>query len=220
MAVGWNYLYGFPGEQIEDYRAVLTLLPKLEHLHAPTGCSEIIIDRFSPYHTDPAQFGISAIEPFPSYRGLYPPDAPLNDIAYHFNGHYSTPLLADREFVATLRAAITRWQTLWSGSGPQPYLRAIDTGKGDVAIADTRRIAVDAMSIISRDADMALRHLERPRSRDTLPTELAAHIEELLERHFVVEHEGALLSVVTRPRTRTLERPRTAGPKTVAHAIC
>ncbi len=198
--VTWNYLYGFPGEQIEDYESVLPLLPKIEHLQPPFSCEPISIDRFSPYHQEPERFGIASLTPCRSYEGLYPPDAPLSDIAYHFTGQYSTAFLECEPLVAQLRAAVGVWKGQWTRASRRPLLQVLDTGAEEIVIADTRRIARDRMTVISRDEDRALTYLERPRARELLDGEMAAFVDELLWRDFLLEHEGCLLSVVSRPR--------------------
>ena len=201
VRVAWNYLYGLPGEAIEDYESVLRLLPKIEHLQPPSGLNRIIVDRFSPYHNTPGQFGIESIAPVGGYQGLYPADAPLSDIAYHFTGRYSTPLLEDKDMVARLQLAIGVWKHQWSRTDRLPALRVVDTGGGDLAIADTRRVAAAGLTVISRRMLEVLKHFERPRPLEDLDGAMAAEARFLLERHFVVAHDGLLLAVVTRPYT-------------------
>ncbi|MCM2257847.1 MAG: hypothetical protein NDJ94_19615 [Vicinamibacteria bacterium] len=88
IGVVWNYLHGLPGERAEDYAAVAALIPALEHLQPPHEFSRLLVDRFSPYFDSRTSFGIEAVAPLRSYRGLYPRDARLADIAYHFRGRY------------------------------------------------------------------------------------------------------------------------------------
>jgi ribosomal peptide maturation radical SAM protein 1 len=196
IRVGWNYLYGFPGEELEDYENVLPLVPKIEHLDPPTGCNKLLIDRFSPYFNTPDEFGIKDVAPRRNYYGLYPRTAPVADIAYHFSGQYSTPLLASEESLSKLRTAVALWIEQWR---PQrrPVLVAVDE-RGGVAITDTRRIARSRHTVLSPAMDAALRHFERPKAADRLDGVTAEQVEYLLDRHFIVKHEGQLLSVVTR----------------------
>ncbi|MEI9989189.1 MAG: RiPP maturation radical SAM C-methyltransferase [Rhizomicrobium sp.] len=196
--VAWNYLYGLPGESLEDYESVLRLMPKIEHLQPPSGLNRIIVDRFSPYHNTPEQFGIESIAPVRGYEGLYPADAPLADIAYHFTGSYSTPLLEDKDTLARLQLAIGVWKHQWSRMDRLPALRVVDNGGGDLAIADTRRVAVAGLTVLPRRMFEVLKYFERPRPSEGLDGAMANDVRFLLERHFVVEHEGLLLAVVTR----------------------
>lgn len=215
ISVNWNYLFGFPGETAEDYERVLALLPCIEHLPAPSGLGRIIIDRFSPYHNDPARFGIAKLSPFKAYYGLYPQEAPVSDIAYHFRGRYTTALIENRELLAAFRGAIDRWVRLGSGrvqigaAQTRPVLRIIDAGGSQVAIADTRSVSVEKLTAVSRAADEALRYFEKPRPRDGLPDPIACHVEALMARHFVIAHEGMLVSVVARMRSVVLRSSAT-----------
>lgn len=86
VAVDWNILYGVPGEIADDYAAQRALLPAIGFLQPPGAYGPIRLDRFSPYHGDPAAFGIGAVRPVPSYRALYPfPAEALDRIAYYFD---------------------------------------------------------------------------------------------------------------------------------------
>jgi ribosomal peptide maturation radical SAM protein 1 len=44
----WNFLYGFPGENEEEYQKVTDTIQALSHLEPPISCSPIRLDRFSP----------------------------------------------------------------------------------------------------------------------------------------------------------------------------
>lgn len=85
----WNILYGFPGETREDYAEMLALLRQLTFLHPPSACGPIRLDRFSPFHNEPARFGMRNVRPMKTFRHLYPfPDESLSRIAYYFEFDY------------------------------------------------------------------------------------------------------------------------------------
>jgi ribosomal peptide maturation radical SAM protein 1 len=206
ITVAWNYLYGFPGESLEDYRDVISLVPAIEHFDPPSGCVAVIIDRFSPYFDTPEQFGIGEISPRECYLGLYPQTAPLQDIAFHFGGGYSTPLLADETMLGKLRAAVELWRAQWTPKRP-PVLMAIDKGSGGIAVADTRRIAKAQMTVVPRAIYQTLTLFDRPRKAGRLEGANAEHVEYLLDRNYLVQHEGQLLNVVTSlPGSQTSSR--------------
>ena len=198
MWVTWNVLYGFPGEAAEDYEATIALLPRIAHLQPATGAHPIIIDRSSPFFCEPEAMGIGPIKPFRSYLALYPPEAAVENIAYHFTGDYSTALLDKPDLLNRLHDAIEIWKKAWD-KNPHPVLQLFKTKKS-VLILDTRPIAREAMTPISPEKYAALLHFERPRSRAGLDPALAADADWLLARDFLIEHEGKLLSVVVRPR--------------------
>jgi ribosomal peptide maturation radical SAM protein 1 len=80
----YNLLVGVPGESAEDYAPLLTLLPKLAHLHPPAAVAPIEFHRFSPYQRDPASFGLE-LRAASDYSFLHPLQGPeLARIAYFF----------------------------------------------------------------------------------------------------------------------------------------
>jgi ribosomal peptide maturation radical SAM protein 1 len=204
IGVAWNYLYGFPGEAVEHYASVAPLIPALEHLEPPNDFSPLIVDRFSPYHSTPEAFGIAGIEPIAAYRGLFPRDARLDAIAYHFKGRYSTDLLDDAEMRLAMGRAIGLWRLQWvTGRGPE--LRITAAGGAPVLI-DTRRIATEARISLPAAWDRALRLLERPHAPGDVDVEEAV-IAALLDRRYLIAHEGLLLSVVTRVPMTAADSP-------------
>jgi hypothetical protein len=143
--------------------------------------------------------GIGPIKPFRSYRPLYPPEAAVENIAYHFAADYSTALLDNRDLLDRLHEAVRRWENAWA-KNPHPLLQLLETKKSPV-IVDTRRIARQPMAPISPEQYAALLYFERPRSRAGLDPALEANADWLLARDFLIEYEGKLLSVVVRPRS-------------------
>lgn len=193
----WNHLSGFPGETADDYLAVTALIPRIEHLQPARSFGGIVVDRYSPHFDEAEAFGIAPLTPRDSYRGLYPATARLADIAYHFRGSYSTAFQDDHAAVATVKAGFARWEERWRQPVP-PMLRVVRTLPGGVVIADTRSIAREGLTVIPHAADAVLRRFERAKTRDALEPDIAAIVDDLLARDFLIEHEGKLLSVVTR----------------------
>ncbi len=197
----WNLLYGFPGETTEDYAPLPDLFASIEHLRPPQYCVPIVIDRFSPHHRDPQAFGIDSYLPYPGFAALFPPGSPVMDLAYHFIGQHSTAFMSDGDLLGAVHDAYDVWHAQWQGRVRAPVLTALDIGPdAPVVIADTRRVASARMTSISRACDDALRVLEKPRRLESLDPQVAAFVPMLLQNRFVIEHEGLLLSVVTRPR--------------------
>jgi ribosomal peptide maturation radical SAM protein 1 len=81
----WNLLFGFPGESAEQYREMISLMPRLWHLYPPGVAGRIRIDRFSPYFTAPNDFGLGVLQPAAAYKHIYGVTSmDLDDIAYFF----------------------------------------------------------------------------------------------------------------------------------------
>ncbi len=87
--VDWNLLHGFPGETDADYAEIEQWLPLIRHLEPPSASGPIRLDRFSPYHSDPERYGITAVRPMAVYRHLYPFDVRARTrIAGYFDFDY------------------------------------------------------------------------------------------------------------------------------------
>lgn len=85
----WNLLFGFPGEPPEEYSRMADVMQSLTHFTPPDSVHPICINRFSPYHNTPGEFGIRIEGPAPWYGFLHPTDAQgLNDLAYFFRHAY------------------------------------------------------------------------------------------------------------------------------------
>lgn len=216
MWVTWNILYGFPGEVVEDYESTIAVMPMLEHLQPVTGAHKIIIDRFSPYFREPEALGIGPIQPFRTYYSLYPEGAAVDDIAYHYYGDYSTDLLAKPEVIERLDAAIRVWRRAWEKT-PLPVLQLFEMNGGSVVL-DTRSCARQPFTQLSDQLATMLRHFESPRGRVTLDHEEAAAAEWLLERRFLIDLEGKLMSIVVRPRAEIAAALKRA-PSPVAERV-
>jgi ribosomal peptide maturation radical SAM protein 1 len=87
----WNILYGFPGEDPQEFQSMAQLTADLFHLTAPSVVLQFRMDRFSPYFNDSAQYGLTNVRPYWSYRFAYPglSQNDLADIAYFFEFDYS-----------------------------------------------------------------------------------------------------------------------------------
>ncbi|MFN8670415.1 MAG: RiPP maturation radical SAM C-methyltransferase [Gemmatimonadaceae bacterium] len=82
----WNYLISIPGHEgsEEVFRKYANDMHLLTHLPPPSGVFTIRIDRFSPYFSDPEEYGLSLV-PMSYYRFLYPyREADLFSLCYYF----------------------------------------------------------------------------------------------------------------------------------------
>ncbi|MES2045404.1 MAG: RiPP maturation radical SAM C-methyltransferase [Pseudomonadota bacterium] len=198
MRVHWGMIYGFPGEQADHYEAMIGLIPKLAHLHGPTGRNPILIDRYSPYYNDPIGLGIGEIAPFPGYRQLYPPDVGADEVGYHFSGSYTTPLLSNPDLIARLHAAMDAWKQAWRQE-KLPALELFDIGNTK-AVLDTRAVARAPLTPLTSGQVAVLLELEKPIPRRSLAPEKQADADWLIARDFVIDYEDRLMSIVVRAR--------------------
>ncbi|MCW3054718.1 MAG: hpnR [Chthonomonadales bacterium] len=131
----WNFLYGFPGETAEDYTESAELIQTIWHLDPPTGFGPIRMDRFSPYHTDPAGFGMVNIRPMAPFSYLYPFDRKtLMEIAYYFDFDYAEGRADDAyacDAIEVVRA--------WMEDSARGMLEMRHEPDGALYLLDTRR---------------------------------------------------------------------------------
>jgi ribosomal peptide maturation radical SAM protein 1 len=122
--VYWNVIFGFPGEPPEEYARMAEVVPSLAHLEPPT-LGGLVLDRFSPYHERPGEFGLEILGPRSWYQYVYDTDdATLMDLASTFEYRH----LDGRDpetYVAPLRRAIDTWRA----NGPASY-RALRYRRG------------------------------------------------------------------------------------------
>ena len=157
VRVAWNYLWGFPGERDEWYSSVAEWLPWLEHLNSPSGLVRLRYDRFSIYHQRGQAMGLD-LQPISAMSFVYPlPSKDLLRLAYFFEDHaYEKSEIdleprgeshANRTGVKLLRQCIHRWRAEFSRSIP-PVL-AMNDQDGALRIIDSRRIATDALHVLT-----------------------------------------------------------------------
>jgi ribosomal peptide maturation radical SAM protein 1 len=58
VLVHYNLIYGFPDEDIDDYRRMIAVLPTLFHLDAPSTRLPVQITRYAPLQEAPERFGL------------------------------------------------------------------------------------------------------------------------------------------------------------------
>lgn len=111
IRVGWNLLFGFPGEAKEDYEEELEVLKLISHLEPPNWCGRIWMERFSPYFVRRDEFPVHNMQAEASYGYVYPAHVNLDKIAYHFDYEMdeTTP---DEDHLAT-QAWVRAWQKQW-----------------------------------------------------------------------------------------------------------
>jgi ribosomal peptide maturation radical SAM protein 1 len=119
ISVGWNILWGFPGETAGAYAAQAAVVPDLVHLQPPAGADRVWLERFSPLFTQPARFPLGRRAPGAGYRHVYPAAVDLGRVAYFFDHETETGL--DPAAYVPLRDAVAAWTAAWQ-AGPRPVL--------------------------------------------------------------------------------------------------
>jgi len=144
VRVSWNILWGFPGEDPEEYRAMTDLIPYLTHLPAPQAACRIRLDRYSPNYERAKQFGITKVKPHPAYFYLYPfsPEV-VSNLAYFFDYDYCE----ERDVMSytnDLWHEVNKWWNVETHSD----LFCADNGS-HLLIWDLRPIAVQPLTVLT-----------------------------------------------------------------------
>jgi hypothetical protein len=217
VTTSWNYLYGFPGETIDDYAGIITQLPALHHLEPPMGTSRIAIERFSPYFDRP-ELGFATLSPAPQYAEIYRlGDEELTDLAYLFTAPHQG---IDRGQAAALDAAIRTWQAEY------PVSRLTYQQLADRVVLVSRRVGFDwSVLELTDPAEIELFELlSQPRTEATLAAKAAgdaAWVSSVLARwtalgilfhdagshvHTAVESDNQVLTRLDHPHGRDAAR--------------
>lgn len=151
----YNLLWGFPGDDAAWYRRSLELVELMGHLTPPRGVYHLSVDRFSPCWERPSDFGIRDVRPMPCYSHVYPEDADVARLAYHFTGDYRSGAYDHPELIRQLMDRIDGWRMAWK-EGRAPMLKVARLG-GSFLLVDTRRVGgVDGARIISAERARSL----------------------------------------------------------------
>lgn len=134
--VGWNYLYGFPGEPEDEIVEIGQDIEAVHHLQPPMHVSSIRIDRSSPFFNKPSMYGLDPIYPIEPYHYIYPfPDESLKRIAYFHQSDFFASISKTDAF-KICKNIVANWQKAYLRS----YLLAIPR-KNSLIIIDTRPCA-------------------------------------------------------------------------------
>ena len=146
----WNLLYGFPGEEPNDYEELANLVPSLTHLQPPAGGGEIRLDRFSPYFDQASSYGLVNVRASIAYWHIYPfPPVDLNRLAYYFDHDFADGRQPE-QYTVDLREQIAAWRAHGSSAGLELH------DQGDrLEIHDGRPIATRPVTILTGPARSA-----------------------------------------------------------------
>ena len=178
VIVHYNFLYGLPGEEPEDYQWMLRSLPRLYHLIPPVSRTEAIITRFAPLQADPARFGWDVtLRHHPCYDVLFS-DATLAETGFSLDdyGYYFEQYLQFGEEMDRLHGQVVAQINHWKKQHREKkvYL-AFERRNGSLLFGDTR---FDDQRNIELSGPESAVYL----ACNAAPTTMASVIEELSAR--------------------------------------
>jgi ribosomal peptide maturation radical SAM protein 1 len=170
----WNLLVGFPGEGEEVFKRYVEIFPRLVHLPPPAGVFPIRFDRFSPYFTQAAQYGLDLV-PLDFYPQVYPFAAEtLVRFAYYFTDrNVKAPyFLAMARWIGRLYKVQGAWADAWAEGRPpvlcfeRPGGRTVrDSRSGSMVVHDVgeggRRL-LDALAAPATLTELAKAEFDPP----------------------------------------------------------
>jgi ribosomal peptide maturation radical SAM protein 1 len=169
VLAGWNLLFGFPGEDLDDYERMLEICRKLTHLRAPGVCGLIRMDRFSPNFTRWQEKGFSAVRPMLAYQHVFPLDEQrLREVAYFFDYEHPSRDAADSRSEEIIAFGET-WRGLNHRDRPQNGTFAVrEHLEGGWILVDSRFNRPKASWRLDAGESLLLRLADGPVGREPL----------------------------------------------------
>jgi ribosomal peptide maturation radical SAM protein 1 len=145
IGIIWNLLYGFPGEQPEEYERMARLVPSLTHLSPPTGFTQVYLLRNSPYFDQPEGLGLANVRPVETFSNVLPglPEEARWNLSTTFNFDYADGRNPS-DYLGSLSQALEAWQE----TSPDSLLAYVDDGKR-LRLFDTRPVARQTVCILT-----------------------------------------------------------------------
>ncbi len=144
IRVYWNFLWGFPGEDGDEYRKMSDLVPLLTHLQPPFSAGDLRLERFSPSFDHPSLNGLTDVRPLASYRFVYQlPEEAIRNLAYFFSYRRSDGRWS-HTYAARLLRRLQWWHTAASGAA----MFSVELG-GSLLICDVRPRARRVLTALS-----------------------------------------------------------------------
>ncbi|WP_426749394.1 RiPP maturation radical SAM C-methyltransferase [Myxococcus sp. Y35] len=221
VTVTWNYLFGFPGEKVADYDAVIEQMPDLVHLQPPSGAGRILLERFSPNFENPS-LGFTERLPAPFYPLVYQlPREELMDLAYLFS---AAPKGIGEAEAVKLKDACAMWQDRY----PQSELSYREEG-GRIFIRDRRAGRTPADLVLESPLEVAMfQLLRKPQTPSSLagalrtqghertPDEVSALLADWRKLGLVFQEDGRFIAL---PLRAAPQRVRIADEKATLPAV-
>lgn len=226
IRLSWSILFRFPLEKDDWYAEMAEWLPLICHLQAPCSYNPVRIDRYSPYHNTPEEFGLKLL-PGLMYQHIYPvSDQDLKDLVYFFN-YEGEPDYRQWSFknehsltpgIDAVGRYIEQWQKLfWD----ELRLLCMDEEGDEIRLLDTRPCASERsfrLQGIDRQVYLLCDHapsaaalpkqLRERFGEEVSPESLTASIARLKERKILLELDQRLISLAVRGDPPTLPKMR------------
>ncbi|GHO70221.1 RiPP maturation radical SAM protein 1 [Ktedonobacter sp. SOSP1-52] len=194
----WNILWGFPGEQPEDYAQANEWAKRIFHLRPPVAFAPVRLDRFSPLFNEAQEFGIKDIKPTLAYEHIFPGLSPQErfDLAYFFDYDYQEK--PGSGYTTDLIQTVRQWTSAHSSAtlfycpvGTRTLLVDTRTEQHLWLLDQEYLELLDALDAIAIKSDLA-GHLNID------PEMLSMMLQTLDEHHWIIQEENRVLGLAIR----------------------
>ncbi len=204
MRVSWNWLFGFPGEDDSDLDGLEDQIEAIHHLQPPVCAPVVYLERFSPYHANPEEWGLKEVEPARANFFVYPfeRDA-VERLAFFWEADYFVKKMGSPSHTR-LNAIVARWNRV-NGSS---HLIMLPVGRS-LFILDTRTCRTKRLHRLSGLRRRVHDHLYKTRGvknvlktfkDDATPDEILSVLGSLTSDKLILESGDRYLALATDPR--------------------
>ena len=193
MNILWFQLYGCPGENTEDYNAIVRLIPFINHLLPPKSVEMISMHRFSPLYEERDKLKLKNVRPDKIYKHVYKlPEEQLKKLAYYFD-YNNGPFV----YIDSLKKTINEWHDVVGKS--IFFFIAFDNS---LHFYDTRPIAKELTPVLSGkekdvylacDAGSDLKNIAE--QTGLKEDELQSILQTLCNRNLIIPIDGRYLNL-------------------------
>lgn len=74
IEIRYNLLYGFPDDELQEYREMVEVVRRIVHLDSPVSYVPVQITRYAPLQERPHEFGIDKADPDPTFELVFSDD--------------------------------------------------------------------------------------------------------------------------------------------------
>ena len=204
IRVSWNWLFGFPGENEAEVDRMADTVASIHHLLPPNAAPVLFLERFSPYHMEPEQWGLDGIRAAKAYAHVYPFDQEaVDNLAFFFDCDFFSRK-ENGEAHAKLQQIVGRWKWAHDGS----HLLAVPRANA-LWIVDTRECRTKRLHKLRGLRREVYEHVFKQRGLRKIvqhfqgraaPDEVTSTLEGLVRDRLVLESDGRYLGLATDPR--------------------
>lgn len=165
----WNFIYGFPGEIIEEFKWFEKVFEDIVHLAPPISVSPIRLDKFSQNFIHAEKKGLTNLQPFEAYYHIFRENKEdVEDVALYYDFDYEDK--RDPEtYSTTLRETWEKWLDC-----KEPGNLFVDyVSDNKLAIIDTRFTKKNSQHILDFEQAMIYAYCDSPKSYNSIRKEFS-----------------------------------------------